>query len=235
MTRFPTEGSSSWPIWTPDGKRVTYRGYRTGPQNIFWKTSDGAGDEERLTTGESLHAPTSWSSDGKWLAYYDSSPTTGYDIWMLRLNGQRKQEPFLRTPFSESDARFSPDGRWLAYQSNEFGRPEIYVQPFPGPGGKWQISREGGGAPRWARNGRELFYYYGNKMMAVDIKTEPAFTAGRPRMLFEGQYVGNYDVSQDSQRFLMVQAVEPSQPATQINLVLNWFEELKRLVPTGKK
>ena len=236
LTRLTTEGGSSqFPIWTPDGKRITYRGYRAGFRNIFWKTADGTGDEERLTTGENAQIPTSWSPDGKWLAFYDKSPTTGNDIWMLRLDGERKQEPFLQTPFNESDAMFSPDGRWLAYQSDESGRSEVYVQPFPGPGGKWQISTEGGGAPRWARNGRELFYYYGNKMMAVDIKTEPTFTAGKPRLLFEGQFIANYDVSPDGQRFLMIQAVEPEQPATQINLVLNWFEELKRLVSTGNK
>jgi Tol biopolymer transport system component/predicted Ser/Thr protein kinase len=234
LSRLTTEVGSTRSIWTPDGRRITYRGYRAGFRNVFWRIVDGTGDEERLTTGENSQAPTSWSPDGKWLAFTDSSPTTQSDIWMLGLDGERKQEPFLRTPFSESSATFSPDGRWLAYQSDESGRPEIYVQPFPGPGGKWQISTEGGGGPLWARNGRELFYSNGSQMMTVDIKTEPTFTAGKPRLLFEGQYVA-YDVSQDGQRFLMVQAVEPEQPATQINLVLNWFEELKRLVPTGKK
>jgi Tol biopolymer transport system component len=187
-----------------------------------------------LTTGEDPQFPTSWSPNGKWLAFYDINPTTSNDIWVLRFDGERKPQPFLQTAFLETGAEFSPDGRWLAYQSNESGQAEIYVRPFPGPGGKWQISTEGGGAPCWARNGRELFYYYGNKMMAVDTKTEPTFAAGKPRLLFEGRF-GGYDVSQDGQRFLMIQAVEPELPATQINLVLNWFEELKRMVPTGKK
>jgi eukaryotic-like serine/threonine-protein kinase len=236
LSRFTTEGGSNQtPLWTPDGKHLTYQGYRAGLRNIFRKTADGTGDEERLTTGENSQSPASWTPDGKWLAYYDASPTTSNDIWMLRLDGERKREPFLRTPFNESSARFSPDGRWLAYQSNESGRFEIYLQPFPGPGGKWPISTEGGTTPRWAHNGNELFYRNGNKMMAVDIKTEPTFTAGKPRLLFEGQFEASYDVSQDGQRFFMIQFVELERPATQINLALNWLEELKRLVPTGKK
>jgi Tol biopolymer transport system component len=198
---------------------------------VFWRAADGAGAEERLTSGENQQAAVSWSPDGKLLAFTDESPTTALDIWILRVEGERKPLPFIRTPFSEEGAAFSPDGRWLAYSSNEPGRTEVYVQPFPGPGGKHLISTEGGGGPRWARNGRELFYSNGNKMMVVDIQTEPTFTAGKPRLLFEGQY-GGWDVAPDGQRFLMIQSVEPEQPATQINVVLNWFEELKRKVPT---
>ncbi len=128
----------------------------------------------------------------------------------------------------------SPDGRWLAYVSDESRRPEVYVQQFPGGGGKKQISTEGGGVPQWASNGRELFYTNGNKMMAVEIKTGPTFAAGKPWPLFEKQFESVYDVSLDARRFLMIQAVEPERPATQINVVLNWFEELRRLVPPGK-
>ena len=138
--------------------------------------------------------------------------------------------------------RFSPDGHWLAYISNESGRHEVYVQPYPGPGGKLQISAEGGTEPVWNRNGRELFYRSGDRMMAVDIATQSGFVAGKPRMLFEGHYERtpatspNYDVSSDGQRFLMLKtdAQEVAAP-TQINIVLNWFEELKRRVPTDKK
>jgi Tol biopolymer transport system component len=203
--------------------------------------------------GENAQIPYSWSPDGKWLAFEDQSPTTGGDIWMLPLDDgpgppgpasrgvgaeARKPQPLIRTPFHEYGGVFSPDGRWLAYSSDESGRFEVYVQPFPGPGSKWQISTEGGGGdenpPRWARNGRELFYRNGSKMMVVDIQTEPTFTAGKPRLLFEGQYGAWWDVAPDGQRFLMVQPVEPEQPATQINVVLNWFEELRRRVPAGQ-
>jgi serine/threonine-protein kinase len=153
----------------------------------------------------------------------------------------RKVQPFIRTPFNESAPQFSPDGHWMAYVSNESGPNEIYVQAYPGPGGKWQISTEGGTEPVWSRNGRELFYRNGNKMMAVDVATQPSFTGGKPRLLFEGPYVPtpatfpNYDVSSDGQRFLMLKPSESAEAApTQINVVLNWFEELKRRVPVGK-
>jgi serine/threonine-protein kinase len=164
----------------------------------------------------------------------------GADLMVMQLPS-RQVQPFLQTPAGESAARFSPDGRWLAYTSTESGRPEVYVQPFPGPGGKSQISTEGGTEPVWNPNGRELFYRQSDRMMAVDIVTQPALTAGRPRLLFEGPYLlsaGNlpaYDVSPDGQRFLMVVESEQEEPPTQINLVLNWFEELNRQVPTETK
>ena len=152
---------------------------------------------------------------------------------MLPLNGEATS--FLATSFNERSAMFSPDGRWLAYASNESGRSEVYVQAYPGPGGKWPISIEGGTEPMWSRDRRELFYRQGNKMMAVAVKTVPTFTADKPRLLFEGPYATStlapyYDVSLDGQRFLMIKAAEGP---TQINVVLNWFEELKRLVPTN--
>jgi len=242
LTRLTFEGNNNLvPIWTPDGKRLAFISDKEGPENIFWQLADGSGGLERLTTSDYTHVPHSWSPDGQLLAFVEVSPTTGWDIWVLRI-GDRKTQPFLRTPFNESVPRFSPDGRWLAYISNESGRFEIYVQPYPGPGGKWQISTEGGTEPAWNPNGRELFYRSGDRMMAVDIATQPGFAAGKPRMLFEGPYEPapitnpNYDVSPDGQRFLMLKPVEGEQAVpTQINVVLNWFEELKRRVPTGAK
>jgi Tol biopolymer transport system component len=238
-----------YPVWTPDGKRIAFQSNKEGPANLFWQLADGSGGLERLTTSEYLEAPMSWSPDGQLLAYLEINPSTQREIWVLRVGdpsagtGQvRKAQPFLRTRFDEVEPRFSPDGRWLAYVSNESGRFEIYVQPYPGPGGKWQISTEGGIDPVWNPNGRELFYGSGDKMMVVDIAAQPGFAAGKPRMLFEGRYerapvpVANYDVSPDGQRFLMLKPSEQAQAApTQINVVLNWFEELKQKVPTGKK
>ena len=128
---------------------------------------------------------------------------------------------------------FSPDGQWLTYLSDETGRVEVYVRSFPGPGGKWQISTQGGARPFWAKNGRELFYREGNKMMAVPVTTQPTFRAGAPTLLFEGESRVSYDVTPDGQRFLTIQKGE-QEAATQINVVLNWFEELKRLVPTDQ-
>jgi len=225
--------------WTPDGKWIAVQSNREGPPNIFWQRADGSGGLEHLITSEYNNFPMSWSPDGQLLTFVEVNPATGYDIWVLRMS-DRKAQPFLRTPFSEAAPRFAPDGRWLAYMSDESGRFEIYVQPYPGPDGKWEISTEGGTEPVWNPNGRELFYRSGDKMMAVDIATQPSFASGRPHMLFEGQYqpapgaFPNYDVSPDGQRFLMLKPSEQG-ALTQINVVLNWFEELKQKVPTGKK
>jgi serine/threonine-protein kinase len=242
LTRFAFDGKfNTNPAWSPDGKRIAFNSNKEGPVNLFWQLADGSGGMERLTTSEYLQFAMSVSPDGKFLAYVEVTPTTGYDIWTLGL-GDRKAQPFLRTQFNESVPQFSPDGRRLAYISNETGRWEIYVQPYPASGGKWQISTEGGTEPVWNRNGRELFYRNGDKMMAVDITAQPNFTAGKPRVLFEGHYVPppgtspNYDVSPDGQRFLMIKPSDAGDAApSQINVVLNWFEELKRLVPAGRK
>jgi Tol biopolymer transport system component len=235
LTQLTSErGSSISPVWTPDGKRVAYRSNKAGSWNLFWRPSDGSGPEERLTTSDENHIPVSFSPDGQLLAFTASDPTTGNDIWVLRLS-DRKAQPFLRTPFNEALPRFSPDGRWLAYSSDESGGDEVYVQPYPASGGKWLISLGGGTNPRWNPNGRELFYSNGDKMMAVDVTTSPNFSVGRPRMLFEGQDLSTWGVSPDGQRFLVIKPAEQQQAATQINVVLNWFGELKQKVPAGKK
>jgi eukaryotic-like serine/threonine-protein kinase len=240
LTRLTFDGSTNLDAaWTPDGKSITFES--ASPGNLFWQPADGSGKAERLTTNEHSQVPNSWSPDGQVLAFTEVTPATGRDVWTLRLS-DRKPQVFLQTQFNEGAPMFSPDGRWLAYGSDESGRPEIYVQPYPGPGGKWQISADGGTEPAWNHNGRELFYRQGNKLMAVDVTTQPTFSPGKPRMLFEGQYAPsttlssrNYDVSPDGQRFLMVKTVEQEQTTAQINVVVNWFEELKQKVPTGKK
>jgi eukaryotic-like serine/threonine-protein kinase len=242
LARLTLEGElSGLPTWTADGKRIAFTSKADGPLNLFWQLADGGGAAERLATSENNDTPMSWSPDGQLLAFGEVNPTTGFDIWVLRMS-DRKAMPFLVTPFNESTPRFSPDGRWLSYASDESGREEIYVQPYPGPGGKWPISAEGGREPVWNRNGRELFYRSGDAMMVVDIATQPAFAAGKPRVLFRGAYeptvftVANYDVSPDGQRFLMLKRSEQAAAApTQINIVLNWLEELKRRVPTAQQ
>ena len=244
LTRLTFDGiTNNTPAWSSDGKRIAFNSDRaTGPLNLYWRASDGSGDAERLTTSDYLNAPSSFSPDGQLLAFQDNNPETGRDIWVLRLS-DRKAQPFLRTPYEDTAPKFSPNGKWLAYSSNESGRREIYVQPYPGPGGgKWQISTDGGQEPIWNPKGRELFYRSGSKIMTVEVDTKSGFSVGKPRMLFEGPYMPTsasfpyYDVSPDGQRFLMLKPTEQAQTApTQINVVLNWFEELKRKVPTGKK
>ena len=244
MTRLATVPQSlvaTRPIWTPDGKHVTFVSRQGGTRNLYWILADGSGAAERLTTSENFQMPGSWSPDGQLLAFSEADPTTGFDIWVLNLRGERKPRPFLQTPSNEYEPMFSPDGHWLAYGSDESGRNEIYVRPFPGPGGKMQISTEGGVEPMWARNGRELFYRNGDKMMVAEVETKPVFAASKPKLLFEGHYEAgifpferDYDVSPDGQRFLMIKASEQESAATQLNVVLNWSDELRRLAPPGK-
>jgi dipeptidyl aminopeptidase/acylaminoacyl peptidase len=200
---------------------------------LWWKTVDDAAREERVTTGEGIDTVGSWSSDGQWFVYYVTDPITGYDIWALPSGGDRKPRAIGRTPAGEAAPRLSPDGRWLAYTSNESGRTEVLVQSFPEARGTTQISTRGGSEPVWSRDSRELFYLDGDAMMSVEIRTTPAFTAGTPRLLYEGRYVispntvASYDVSADGQRFLRVQPMHPDPPADRIHVALNWFQELK--------
>jgi eukaryotic-like serine/threonine-protein kinase len=259
LTRLTFEGTNNMPVWAAGGSRVAFASGRAGPRNLFWKAADGSGVEERLTTSGHPQNLSSSSPDGRLLAFTDFDPNTGADIWVLPLEGNprqpapasrgtgadgRKPQPFLKTPFFEGGAMFSPDGRWLAYTSNESGRYEVYVQPFPATGAKWQASSGGGQQPVWARNGRELFYLDNNQenLMAAEISTQPTFSASKARELFELQRVTGiappthaiYDVTPDGQRFLVVQQNEPPPEPTPIHVVLNWFEELKRKVPSGK-
>jgi eukaryotic-like serine/threonine-protein kinase len=223
-------------IWTPDGKRLAFR--RNLPSNVFWQAADGAGEAERLTASENMQRPTSWSPDGKTLVYTEMQKGGHYDIEILTLQGEARSSAFLDSPFNESGGVLSPDGRFLAYMSDETGRREVYVRDFPRARGKWQISNEGGRHPVWARSGRELFYRKDDDMMVVDVGAEPAFRAGKPTLLFGLRFVeslsleyASYDVAPGDENFIVVQDDE-SMAQTQIHVVLNWFEELKRLVPT---
>jgi len=240
LTRLTFDGvQNDSPAWSPDGSRIAIRSNRAGIGSIFWQMADGSDGAERLSTGTQVaDTPGSFSPDGQFVAFFRTDPKTQRDIWVLSIK-DKKRTPFLVTPATEGAPRFSPDGRFIAYVSDESGRPEIYVQPFPGPGGKWQISTDGGIEPLWNPNGRELFYRSRNRVMAVPITTQPTFSAGRPSMLFEGEYLASpfpatgvtYDVTRDGQRFLMVKDT-PQASDIRINVVANWFEELKRLVPT---
>ena len=223
--------------WSPDGKWIIFQGRDSeGLRHISRQLADGSGPIEHLTV-PTPHAqmPGSLTPDGSVLAFDEFA-----DIWMLEMEGDREPQPFITSPYSEAFPKFSPDGKWIAYVSDELGPINVYVSPYPKADVKYLVSEEEGGAqPVWSPFGNELFYRSGNRMMAVSVETEPTFRPGRPEVLFEGRYVNSrivaenpyYDISHDAQRFLMIKAVEGSQSA-QINVVLNWFEELKRLVPT---
>ena len=243
-TRFTFDpANDSYPVWSPDGERVVFGSTREGISSLFWKAADGSGEAERLTTSTRNEFSGSWSSDGTTLVYTERSPETGLDIVVLAVDDERVSETLIETEFSDTFPNISPDGRWLVYASNESGQFEIYVRPFPNVStGKWQVSRGGGLKPLWAPDGRELFYRRPDDlaMMVAPIETEPTFSPGNPTVLFEATNFPvpagprRFDIAPDGQRFLMTKEGEAtSEDATppQINIVLNWREELKRLVP----
>ena len=207
--------------------------------DLYWKSADGSGTAERLTEGDETHSPVSWSPVGRILAFQRTPEKYNSDLWLQPMDGAREPKPFLATPFAEQGAEFSPDGRWIAYTSNESGRREVYVRPYPGPGPRHQISTAGGGEPAWNPHGKKMFYRsYDGKMMVVGIELTPEVEPGTPKVLFEDRFdrgnvaVRDYDVTPDGQRFLMIEAGE-QHVASEIIVVTNWFEELKRLVPTN--
>jgi serine/threonine-protein kinase len=233
LTRLTRQDASAFgPRWTHDGRRVIY--HVEQPQfDLFWRATDGSTSEQVLHTTASDKQATSISPDGAMLAFTQTDPDA--DIWLLPLDGSGDPTPFLQTPYGEGQAVFSPNGRWIAYTSDESGRWEVYVQAYPNPeGGRVQVSTEGGGEPRWTRGGAELVYRDDNRVLAVAIDPgsgEP----GSPQVLFEGTYGwagGNshsYDVTPDGSRFLMVKTPPESAPR-QVYVVLNWLDEMRQRV-----
>jgi eukaryotic-like serine/threonine-protein kinase len=238
MTRLTFEGfENETPLWTALGDKVVLSSSRVGPpMSVFSRPKDGSGSEELLFSSDHHLHLNSISPDGQFLVYTDYHPLRGGDLWLAEMAGRYDRRPLLQRPFNEWGAQFSPDGRWLAFVSNESGRDEIYVLSFPGLDRRWQISTDGGTEPLWARSGRELFYRHAEQVMVVAVITEPVFSAGKPIQLFEGSYdrgltLGhtNYDVAPDARRFLMLKAGAKEAAPTQFNVVLNWSDELKRL------
>ena len=214
---------------------ASHAGLRALPRRQTWAHSTVGllpGSVPTLT-GANPQFPMSWSTRGEILAFDERKPNAERDIWILSPGSD--PAPFLLTPFDEHSAVFSPDGHWLAYVSDESGRDEVYVQPYPGPGGKWLISSDGGTDPAWSPDGRELFYRHGDVLLDVPIEVKSGFQPGRPRTLFEGRYeildgARNYDVSPDGRRFVLIRADDVRQP-DEFHVVLDSFEELKARVP----
>ena len=179
-SRITTRGMNLAPVWMTDARRLAFASSRSGPLNIFAKNADGTGEAELLFKSPYHSIPTSWFPDGGLLVFYQTNPETSRDIWLWSGEGVGPPSPLVVTPFNERSARLSPDGGWLAYVSDESGRDEVYVRRYPGPQGKTSISTNGGVAPVWSGDGRELFYISGNQMMAVSVETGDAFRAGRP-------------------------------------------------------
>ena len=192
---------------------------------------------EPIIEGPNDQIATSWSPDCKVLLFNEISPVTGYDISCLYTQEEKTQQSLLHESWIERNAVFSADGNWIAYQSDQEGLNQVYVSPYPEPAPK-KISTGGGYNPLWSPDGKEIFYRNGDKMIAVTVETEPELKVIASEVLFEGQYYTDsnrsYDVSQDGQRFLMVKESKDQPATTQLIIVHNWFEELKRLVPTGK-
>ena len=241
------------PVWTPDGRHIVFVSTRdkSGAPNLYWQRADGTGETQRLTVSKNAQLPGSWHPAGKYLAFYETSPQTGSDIMILPMEGNEASgwKPgtptvFLNTPADEVEPMFSPDGRWLAYHSNESGRREIFVRPFPGPGGKWQISTAGGAYPTWSRTRHELFYTSpDNRIMVAPYTVEgSSFKADKPhlwaeRLIQPRPRLRSFDLHPDGERFAVSVAMEtPSEaPHDKLVFIFNLFDELRRIAPISKK
>jgi len=236
LTRLTFEGDSHGPVWGGDGGHVLIGLERDAMRSLYRMPVDGSAPPERIWKGEGPQYPGRGSADGSLVPFTEENVQNNVDIWVLSLQGEPKAEPFLQTPFREDSPSFSPDGKWIAYTSNESGRDEVYVRPYPGPGGKNPVSTDGGSGPLWSMDGKELFYARGDAMMAVEVNTEPAFSAATTHKLFEGKYAWqrqlNYDVAPDGQRFVLIKP-QGGGASHELRVVLNWFEELKAKVPVG--
>ncbi|HYV40524.1 MAG TPA: hypothetical protein VEO02_01915, partial [Thermoanaerobaculia bacterium] len=234
LTRLTFGKDDGNPVWSPDGKRVAYQSSQAGSYNIYIRPSDGSGSEERVTSDQD-HAsfPLAFSADGKLLVFQKTHAGVP-EIWVHSFEKGASPRPMLQGPFRHEAGALSPDGHWMSYQSDESGKTEVYVTAFPGPGGKWQISTDGGRGALWAPDGREIFYRKDKKVMRVAVTASPSFSASRPELLFEGDYEG-WGIARDGKRFLMVKDEAAESAPKHLNLVLDWFEDLNARGPAGRK
>ena len=219
-----------FPIWSGDGRRIIFASTRGASTDLYSKIVDDASAEELLFKSAQSKTPTDVSADGRFVLFTSSDPSTGADIWALPLTGNRTPRPFVQSRFDEGSGQFSPDGKWVAYQSTETGKAEVYLQPFPGPGDRTRVSTDGGQQPRWGRRGQELFYVAGDQWLTtVPVKTDPAgrsVIVGAASRLFRMRLetmsiLQQYIVSEDGQRFLMNAPTDSAEPPS-IVVILNW-------------
>ncbi len=235
-TRLTFDQTGHRPIWTPDGRRIVYSRGQFSQADLYWIPADGSGPAESLLVAPDDQWAGAVTPDGRTLLFRAGGGGPVRSIYTLSLEGPRTPQPFLANQFENHSPALSPDGHWVAYVSNELGRVEVYVRPFPGPGGRWQVSLDGGTEPLWAPNGRELFYRNGTKMMVAATALHPTFTVGARRELFDGNYVGDpvhrsYDVTRDGRSFVFVRSPKLS---GEFIIVLNWFDQLREQEHRGK-
>jgi Tol biopolymer transport system component len=251
LSRLTFDAANDWaPVWTPDGQRIVFASNRADKigreSNLYWQRADGAGEVHRLTESTNFQAPSSWHPTGRFLAFVESLQSPS--IMILPIEGDEaagwkagKPTVFLDTPANEYQARFSPDGKWLAYMSNESGQNEVYVRPFPGPGGKWQISTDGGSNPLWSQTRPELFYVRDQRIMVATYAADrDSFRADRPRQISEtsllplraGSTLRMLDLHPDGQRFALATRREASAvKQDKVIFIFNFFDELRRIAP----
>jgi serine/threonine-protein kinase len=247
LTRLTFERDALNAVWTRDAKRIIFGAGQAGVRNLFWKSADGTGAEEQLTRASAVQFPQSVSPDGRLLVFRQETGAAGgpTDLMLLPLAGNRQPTPLVQSQasFEQRDAEISPDGRWLAYQSNESGQAEIYVRPFPEVGGgRWQVSSGGGTQPAWSRSGRELYYITADRYLAqLSVQSAAGFTASKPKTVLDVQQFlvrspgRSYDISPDGRRFLMIRESAVAGVQAQLVFVENWFDELRsRLITAGR-
>jgi serine/threonine protein kinase len=253
LTRLTRDAiSDAMPLWTPDGQRILFLSSRRGADAIYSKAANGTGEVEKISVslGSRYYYPFSWTDkngNALLLGYAKKGSETDVDIGSLSMKGNRASNPLFSEKYNEFYPSISPDGKFLAYESNESGQDEVYVRSYPDVNKeKWKVSTSGGNEPLWSPDGRELFYRNADAIMAVSVKTEPAFSIEKPKMLFQAEFVrtdrgqsdiNQWDISPDGKRFLILKEApstgKPAAPESprKINVVLNWFEELKERVP----
>jgi eukaryotic-like serine/threonine-protein kinase len=232
-------GEEEHPLFSPDGGTLTYDYSKAGPFRMFSRPVNGSEGERAMESSSAAEIPESYGPDGT-LVFSTSGSKSGSDLWTRSPGETGNRHPLLTGPFDECYARVSPDGRFLAFSSNESGRLEVYLTTFPDPGARLQLSVDGGREPAWARGGKEVLFLGRTGIMAVTVETSPALSAGTPRKLFdwtppapvlEGAYRNQFDVAPDGERILLVESSVPSATG-RLNVVLNWYSELERLVPS---